>query len=393
MPVFCPQRLMAVAFVTAGIARAAYAPIPDLERGKLLTTYLAVGAYHDTNIFGAPSEEAESWVMQVTPSLAFNYNPDKQTLLAAGYRVEWSHFTDRPGRRDLFSHQVTARAARTFSPRLDADFNALYGLVRNPESLLPGLQVFARDQSRRDTVSDGRVRFVATPRFSLTARAKYARFAYDQEGLATDLDRTEYLTGLAASYLARPRLQAIAEHRGQWVRYRVGGDFKDKDAHSLLGGFDYAIARRFGLTTRAGAEWRTRDEGTELRPYGEVGVRWDYAKESFISTGYAYVVDEVSNLERYADATLHRFFINAQHALTARLYLTGAIQVEPTKLNGRRGLTDVDETNQRMGVALVFKFTKRWDARLTFDRDDVDSDDATRNLRRTRSGIATRYSF
>ncbi len=374
--------------------RAAYAPIPDVEKGKLLTAYASVGAYYDTNIFGSPDDKSASWVYQVSPTIAVNHNPDKQTLLSLGYRVEWSHFSNRPGGADLFSHQITGRAARTFSPRFDGELNALYGISRNPESLLPGAQVLSRDQSRRDHETDFRVRYVASPRLAYTVRGKGARFMYEQAGLAEDLNRTEYLTAAAASYLALPRLQVVGEHRGQWVRYRTDGGLKDKDSHLLLGGLDYSFSRTLSVTSRFGGEWRKRSEGSLTRPYGEFGFRWDYAKQSFVSIGYAYVTDEIANLQRYNDATMHRVFLNAQHAFTPKLIASLSLLIEPTTLNGRRDAGgDIGETNRRAGAALLYKFSRRWDARITWDVDHVSSEDSVRRLERVRTGIATRYAF
>jgi len=44
------------------IALAIYAPIPEQEQGKALTYRLGASAYHDSNIFGAPSGAIDSMV-------------------------------------------------------------------------------------------------------------------------------------------------------------------------------------------------------------------------------------------------------------------------------------------------------------------------------------------
>lgn len=387
--------LAGVSLALASTAKAVYAPISDVEKGRLLTTYATVGGYYDTNIFGGPYNERASWVTYVAPQAALNWNPRKQMLLAGNAGVRWDNYDNRPSASNLFSYNSSLRLAYTFSPRLEAEVSGLYSLTRNPESLLAGANtLLAEDQTRRDVGFDSRVRWTFTPRNGLVAKVRGSQFHYRTRGLSVELDRQELLTSLAWTYLVRPRSRAVFEHRSQLVRYRYQEEFKDKDSQLFLVGLDYSLGRTLGLTSRAGAEWRQRTDGVAWRPYGEVGAKWDYAKGSYLSGGYAYVIEEVANVAVYNDISVHRFFLNLQHALTPTLTGGLALGWEPSRLNTRRGVgRRASETNWKLGASLEKKFSSRWSVILSCDYDDITSDDTTRGLHRLRTGLSSRHVF
>ena len=393
-----PRPLIAVTFCTLVATRvlAVYAPIPEEEKGRLLTVYLTGGVYYDTNIFGSPNDERSSLVYAVSPRFVFNLSATDQTLISASYQLSLDHFADRPGKKLLDSHTLSASVKHTFSPRLEAELSDVYLVSKNPESLLPGLStVLNTDQSYTLNQLDGRLGANLTKRIGLTGKARAASFAYDNDVLAESLDRREYLAGLAATYALIPEVQAVAEYRHQTIRYRRGGDAKDKDSDFALAGADYVMSSRTALSGRLGGEYRRRKGARDdVLPYVELAAKIDYAKGSYLSAGYGFSVEEVSNLDVYTDMSVHRFFANVQHVLTPRLIATGSVSWEPTLLNGRQGVSrDRDETNARMGVALTYRLGARGSVSATVDRDDVKSDDPGRILKRTRAGVSVRWVF
>ena len=389
--------LSAVMLLAAAVeSRAVYAPIPEEEQGKLLTVYAAAGASYDTNIFGAPTDERGSLIYQVSPRFVFNVSATDQTLVSAAYQLSLDYFEDRPGKRLLDSHTVSASVRHTFSPRLEAELSDTYQVSRNPESLLPGLStVLNTDQSYTSNQLSGRLAGNLTRRAGLTLKVRAASFAYDNPSLATELDRSEYLAGLAATYALLPEIQAIAEYRHQTIRYDSGANTKDKDSDFVLAGADYVMNARTALSGRIGAEYRRRKGAAdEMMPYAELAAKTDYARGSYLSFGYGFSVEEVSNLDVYTDMAVHRFFANVQHMLTPKLAATASASWEPSRLNGRRGVSpDRDETNTRAGVAVFYRVDTRWTISGTIDRDDVRSDDAGRMLKRTRAGLSIRAVF
>ena len=391
-----PTFAVAVMCLASVRGLAVYAPIPEQEQGKLLTIYATAGAYYDTNIFGAPADERSSMVYQVSPRFVFNLSATDQTLVSASYQLSLDHFADRPGKRLLDSHTASATLRHTFSPRLEAELSDTFQLSKNPESLLPGLStVLNTDQSYSLNQLDGRLAANLTKRTGLTLKARAATFAYDNESLAVELDRSEYLVGLAATHVLLPEIQAVAEYRHQTIRYTDGGGTKDKDSDFALMGADYVINTRAALSGRLGAEYRRRKGAAdETLPYAEFAVKVDYGKGSYLSAGYGFSVEEVSNLDVYTDMAVHRFFANVQQVLTPRMVVTGSASWEPTRLNGREGISpDRDETNTKVGMAAVYRLSTLWTVSATLDRDDVSSDDPGRQLKRSRGGLTARWVF
>src|ERR1035437_6448043 len=80
---------------------AVYAPIPELEKGRALTVYLATGAYYDSNIFGGSTQEISSYVYEFNPSVVFNASVDAKTFVSASYRLSLDYVPDRPGKKEL----------------------------------------------------------------------------------------------------------------------------------------------------------------------------------------------------------------------------------------------------------------------------------------------------
>lgn len=388
---------VAVWLAAAPGARAVYAPIPEVEQGRLLTVYVAGGYYYDTNIFGAAEGAIESLVFQVQPTLMVNFSADDQTFVTASYQPSLDYFENRPGDQFLLSHSLSARVAHTFTPRLEGEISETFQIVKNPESLLPGIGggLVNPDQSYDYNQLDGKLNYSVNKRTALKGKLRAVDFAYENPFLKRELDHAEYFAGVEAVRAARENLQVSAEYRYQAIRYDFGGAFKDKDSHFLFAGADYAQTKRTGYSARLGVEALLRKNGDNaLLPYVELGVKHDYLDASFVSAGYTFSSQETSNLAAYTDMYSHHFFVNWQHAIAKTLLLSGAFDWQPSVLNGRKHIAgDINESNLKLGCALTYSVRERWSVSLTCDYDLVNSDDSGRDLRRLRAGLRGRWVF
>ncbi|HEU5081538.1 MAG TPA: hypothetical protein VFT72_20155 [Opitutaceae bacterium] len=376
-------------------AEAFYAPIPAVEQGKPLTVYLAAGAYYDTNVFGGETNRIESMVYQFSPALAFNAGVRKQTFASLNYRLSLDYIPNRPGTKLLDSHEIVGRLAHTFSPETEIDLSNSYQISKNPESLLPGLGVVAGDQSFRRNQADGRFTTALSRRTGVLLKARATTYAYENDAIAQDLNRTEILTGASAEYTLLPNWKANGEYRYQHIQYTTGGNFKDKDSHFLLGGTDYALNDRTALSARLGVENRQRrGEGNSTVPYVELGAKRDYAKGSFVSLGYGHSYEETSSVDLFTDMIVNRFFVNWQHVLTPKMIASASVNWEPSTLRGRPGISpDRDETNTRIGLALLYRPVENWSLSSTIDLDHIRSEQPGRSLERQRYGVSAKYAF
>lgn len=374
-------------------AWAVYAPIPEQEQGKEWTVTLRADVSHDDNIFGSQTNEIASTVFTASPKVSFNASVTDQTFVSAYYQLVVDHFTDRPGDKTLDSHELSARVAHAFSAASNIDVSDTYSIAKNPESLLSGIAVNT-DQSYKRNEFNGRFTASVAPKIGLTPKFRSVNYSYDNPVLEAELDRTENLYGLAASYDVLPEMKVVGEYRHEDVQYDTGGANKDKNTDFLIGGFDYSVAKQLTASGRLGYQWRHRDlERSTSTPYVEGSAKYDYARGSYFSGGYAYTLEETSNPALYTDTKVNRFFANIQHAITPLIVGSASINYEPSVLQGRRGLPNRDETTTRLGFALSYLLDKNWVFSVHYDYDKVDSDDVSRSQERERYGVGGTYSF
>jgi hypothetical protein len=379
--------------LVAQSARAVYAPIPEPEQGKTFSATVSTAISHDSNIFGAPTDEISSMVYTVSPAIKFNSSVTDQTFLSAGYALTLDHFDNRPGDKTLDSHALNARLAHAFTQATNLDLDDSYNITKNPESLLAGLPVNS-DQSFKSNQFDGRFQTNLGQKTSGTIKVRTLNYDYDNAALATEINRTEYLYGAELSYDLVPETKLVGEYRHQDVDYGSAGATKDKHSDFLIGGFDYNVARKLTATGRGGYEWRRRDGAQDTgAPYAEFSLKYDYAAKSYLTAGYVYTFEEATDVATYTDTKVNRFFVNVQHAVTALIVASGSIDYEPSQLQGRRGISDANETTTRLGAALSYLAGKNWTLAATFDYDHVNSDVPSRAMVRNRCGLNAAFAF
>jgi hypothetical protein len=384
---------LAAPLVMSPAARAVYAPIPEAEQGKNFTVSVKGGLTYDSNIFGAPSGGIDSYVYNLSPKLAYNASVTDQTFASLSYNLALDVFTDRPGSKELASHTLVGRVAHQFTKATTLDLTESYIIQHNPEALLAGLPVNS-DQSSRINEINGTFRTTLGPKLKVTAKTRLARYQFDNAKLGANLDRAENIFGLAGSMELLPTISLTGEYRHQTVDYRNSGDTKDKQSNYLMAGADYDVAEKLSASGRVGFERRTRDsERGTTAPYAELTWRYDYAEGSYASAGAAYALEEASNVVTYTDTQVTRYFVNVQHALTAAITASVSLTYEPSVLKGRRGNADADDQTFRAGTALTWVAKKNWTASVTYDLDNVASEDNSRDMHRSRWGVSGAYTF
>lgn len=380
---------------------AAYAPVPEQEQGKDLTFSIRAGVSHDSNLFGAPQNEVSTMVFTAAPRVIYNRSLTDQTFFSGTYGLTLDHFDDRPGDKTLDSHDASLRLAHAFTKTTTLDVTDLFTVARNPESLLAGVaatlpaSVLNPDQSFTRNQLDGRLDTMLAPKIGLGVKARTTLYDYRNDALGRNLDRIENLYGLSASYAILPEVKGVAEYRHQDVFYKKQGrELKNKRSDYLMAGADYFVAKKMSLSGRLGAEWRNRVSGDdETAPYAELSGRYSYTESSFFVAGYAYTFEETSDVTRFNDSKVHRFFANVQHAVTPLIVASGSFSYEPAQLQGRRPQKDIDEDTVRCGAALNYLPTKNWVLTASYDHDRVWSGINAREMKRERVGVYAAYTF
>ena len=375
-----------------------YAPIPEQPpAGKTGATFSVKGGVaHDSNVFGASSNEISSTIWTLAPRVDFKAEFEKNTTLGASYGLTLDQFDQRPGDKLLDSHEVMLAGEHKWSEQRRLSLSDALTVTRNPESLLSGVKLNT-DQSFTQNQFDGQYLTDITGQFSATAKLRTTNFDYRDAALGRSLDRLENLYGLAANYNLG-ETKAVGEFRHQDIYFSKLGETKNKTSEYLMGGVDYEMAKRLSLAGRLGVEWRDRAaERNTTAPYAEFLATWYLGgasdKRSFVVGGLDYKLEETSDTTRFNDTQVIRAFSRVRFWVMPNVAVSASLNYEPSTLQGRRGQRDVDETTVRGGLGLSYLAPKNWAISATFDYDRVSSDDAFRNLQRTRVGLSAVYSF
>ncbi len=372
---------------------AVYAPIPDQDQGKAWAYEIGSSVYHDSNIFGSATGEIDSMIYNLSASISYNGSLSDQTFVSAGYELSYDHVADRPGKQNLASHTLTGRIAHAFSSTTNIDINELYQVSKNPQSLLAGIPLNT-DQSFKRNQFDLRFATAANRKTGIVFKYRNMDFAFDTASLAAQLDRMEQLLGVEADFAFLPETKLVGEYRFQDISYDTAGALKDKQSNFVLVGVDHKPGEQLLLTGRVGFEDRQRDGAPDsTAPFIELSGRYTYGEDSFFAAGYSYSLEEASDVTRFTDTKQNRIFANVQHRLSGLVTASTSLSYEPSQLQGRPGVLDVDEDSVRLGLALAWLPTKNWTITTTFDLDRISSDDSNRDQDRTRFGVSARLSL
>lgn len=374
-------------------AYAAYAPIPTTDPDKDLTISLTAAITHDSNIFGSASGAIDSLVYRLAPKVAYTASLTDQTYISAAYGLAIDQFENRPGEKTLLGQDLMGRVAHAFSPVTKMSLTDNFVVAKNPESLLAGIPVNT-DQSYQRNQIDALFSTAPTKKVGVIVKARSLLYDYHNGPLGRNLDRTENLFGVSGDYAVLPEVKAIAEYRHQIVSYRSLSANKDKRSDLFLAGVDYAAGPKISASSRLGVEFRRRSaERSTTVPYAEFSGRYAGGEQAFVSAGYVFTLEEASDVARFTDIEVNRFFVNAQHPLTPRIVASGSLTYEPSQLKGRRGQRDLEEQTTRLGGALTYLAAKNWSVAATYDYDDVTSEDTARKQARHRAGVSATYAF
>ncbi len=314
-----------------------YAPIPEQDQGYLFMVALEGGAGFDSNIFGAPANELDSFLITFSPQLKLNYSVEDQTFLSAVYDLDANFYTDRPSNDSLLNHMLGLSLSHTFSPTLYLDLEDTFLIIDSPESF--EIRTLQTDQSFHANSIYANLRAEMTQNFSASLKFRHQFFSYDNTVLASLLDRGESEFGVEGRYKMLPELSLLAEYRFQNVGYDDNSvTVKDSDSNFFLFGAEYLPDEKLSLTAVGGIEDRDRDGAPDGSfGFAEVFAIYRYLPDSFVSGGINFGAQETDNVGAYLDEENLGIFANIQHAVTHSIFASGSGFYESSDLNARPG--------------------------------------------------------
>lgn len=385
--------LLGSSLAFCAIARGVYAPIPEEEKGKGLTLSLITGITYNNNIFGSPTDPVASVVYEVSPKVDFNSSLSQLTFFSATFQPRLDYFGNRPGSKALYSQDVGARIAHSFSPLSVVDVSDAFAYDQDPQVLLNGVPVNT-NQTLESNQLNAKYTFAPAERLGLALKTRIMYYDYVDDVIGDQLNRFENLYGLEFDYSLLPELKLAGEYRHLDVDYRNDPSENDKHSDFLMAGFDYKVGPRLTASFRVGGEYTHRDSlSTETTPYVEFAWKYDYAQNSFISAGYTYDLEETSNPFLFSDEKVNRVFVNLQHAFTGLIVGSAAFDYEPATLLGRNAEANLSEDTTHAGAAVTYLPSRSWKVSLTYDYDYVESGISSRGLNRSQAGVRAVVAF
>ncbi|GEM_PF-2951934 len=373
---------------------AQYQPVPEEEKGKLITVTAQVREEYDDNVFTSGIDEVQAWRTLVEPGIILNFNPTEQTLISGRYNLGLNMWADRPGDDILdMTHDIAFRAAHTFSPRFEVDLRDRFRMAYEP-SLEEG-GAFRRvngDYLTNDLSLFGSAQW--TPRFGNTLEYINSYVTYDEALVGLSQDRMSHTFNLENRISILPTTVGVVGYRYNIVDYTDIN--KDSQGHFFLVGVDHKFSDQWIIEARTGVELRDYDSGgNSTGPYASLNSTWRYNPLSSVTFGYAYSSDLTD---------LSTFNSSDTHALTWS-WLVGFTPKLALKIGGSYSMSSFDTNNAAEGVdisgtqhdnalnfetAVVYTINKHYSAELGYIRTELDSDFVARSYDRNRYYIGFR---
>lgn len=376
---------------------AGYSPMTDAQSGHALVVGLDTGLGYDDNIYGAATDEVDSFTAFAAPYLTGVKALGDQGQASLGYQLNARWYENREPDDLLFNHAFQGLVAYKPTERLDISVSDQLRLQDDPEtSLTFDDQSLRADQSYWDNDLRARVLGFVTERFGLGVNGRLYGLNYDNADLAEALDRIDKVGGVEGRYRATERLDVVIEGQYQKVHYDKDTDIKGSHSWLVFGGVDYALQEKLRVEGRAGWELRDRNSGDDdTLPYFSGAVRWHYSETSSLRGYVSHRYTEISDPYRYNDARTLSAGVDWLQDLTGRdrLFLSIGASEDFSILQGRGGFDDVKEDALRAGIALEYKPSKSLRFRAGYDLDLVSSEDDDREQTRNRVSLSAGYSF
>jgi hypothetical protein len=282
---------------------------------------------YDDNVTTSNAFRQKSWFTNGNVALTYDFgSPRTQLSLGAGAGVTyfWDHIRNvgiNNNDYDINSY-ISFSLTHKATPRLTLSTVDYLTYQTEPDfTLAQGLN--RRGGNFFYTNDKGTVAYLWTPRFSTATSYTLGALRYDDSAVGFFEDRWENTFGNEFRFLVWPTTSLVAEYRFQIVTYE--NIMRDSMTHFALGGFDYAFNPRLNASLRAGAQFRSYDNGPaqgggvdRTSPYFEGTVNYAVGKETSVSWTTRYSIEE-SDVALNADRKTFRTGLSAKHNITSRV--------------------------------------------------------------------------
>ena len=329
---------------------------------KIWTVSTSVRGFYDSNYATAPSAYKDgSFGYSISPSFGINV-PLDQTSLQLSYTYGYKYFEGRPNGKADQSHQISANMLHNFTENTRLSVSESFVVAQEPSIIDNNgpitLALRTLGDNMRNTAKIS-LSHDFTEQVGVEVGYSNTFYDYDEENSpiaggginfsrSAILDRMQHLiTADLRWYLAPDAIGILGYQYGmvdftgdQIIGYQgvtpMMSNARDRDSHYAYVGFDKFFNNQLSLSPRAGfqhVDYVNSQSGSELSPYVDARVAYNYAEGSVASLGVRHqrITTDLDALDQEA-STLYG---NLTHRISSVLAATLFGQYQYSSLNGR----------------------------------------------------------
>jgi hypothetical protein len=365
-------------------------PTTEGQVQSLFPVLISLGLHtgYDSNSRTTANSQS-SWFTSQELTLSYDRlrGPTKIELVAGGEAIE------RFSRNSDVNAFLNFSATHEISPRLSLSGNIDSAYRAEPD--------FTSDvgptqrQGNYFRSSDGiSATYQWADRFSTVTSASFRLLRYENSSVALFTDREEYTFGEEFRFEAWRQTVLLADYRFLWVDYDSFP--RDSTTHFALAGVEQTFTPRLTAQMRAGASFRSFEEGEDsVDPDLEGSLDYALARYSSLSWNVSYRVEEPSAQEALSRKTF-RTGLELRYGFTAKFSSAfGLAYHHDVNMGGTGATAGPSFSTDAYDLTLSARYQLRthWDLDASFQHTQVSSGGPLASYSRNRYSVGINFTF
>jgi hypothetical protein len=236
--------------------------------GLKLSPFLSERVEYESNVFQVPSHSQDDVIFKTIPGFVADYTFGSHSL-SAGYRAEILRYLDLTNQDTV--HHIAVGQLRLDFPRTLLNVRDDFTRTSDP----PGTELTGRILSTTNVLRpEGE--YHLTPSFSTGLNYAWTRVRFDDQAIATLIDRDEHLIGASVFWHFVPKGDLFLNYSYGWSSFADSSD-RDFTAHSVTFGFRGDITSKLSSGFRVGYTWEAATRSNRDSFSGLIlGGDWTY---------------------------------------------------------------------------------------------------------------------
>jgi len=251
----------------------AWSPAMALDLGQWvpglkLSPFLSERVEYESNIFQVPSHSQGDVIFKTIPGFLADYTFGSHSL-SAGYRAEILRYLDLTNQDTV--HHIAVGQLRLDFPRTLLNLRDDFTRTSDP----PGTELTGRILSTTNALKpEGE--YHLTPSFSTGLNYAWTRVRFDDQAIATLIDRDDHLIGASVFWKFVPKGDLSLNYSYGWSSFTDSSD-RDFTSHSVTFGLRGDVTSKLSSGFRIGYTWQAATRSNQDTFSGLIlGGDWTY---------------------------------------------------------------------------------------------------------------------